>query len=86
LEAPGAANPANRPLNPQLNSGTSQYNSANKSPWGNHPRLQILTIEELLGGAEIDCPPAKHVDVTYKKAQKARKDERADQVELGLED
>ena len=26
------------------------------SPWGKHPRLQILTIEQLLGGKQIDYP------------------------------
>lgn len=38
-----------------------------KSPWGtSHPRLQILTIAELLGGRTIDYPPT--VNVTHKKA------------------
>jgi hypothetical protein len=27
-----------------------------KSPWGNHPRLQVLTIAELLSGKKIDYP------------------------------
>jgi site-specific DNA-methyltransferase (adenine-specific) len=40
-----------------------------KSPWGNHPRLQILTIAELLDGKGIDYPhPA---NVTFKRAPKA---------------
>lgn len=44
-----------------------------KSPWGTkHPRLQILTIEELLNGKRIDCPPLRQVNVTYKRAPKAR--------------
>lgn len=43
-----------------------------KSPWANHPRLQILTIAELLGGKRIDYPPAHEVNVTFKKAPKAR--------------
>lgn len=37
-----------------------------KSPWGNHPRLQILTIAELLAGKRIDYPPT--VNVTHKRA------------------
>jgi len=37
------------------------------SPWGNHPRLQILTIEELLDGKRIDRPPTKDIDTTLKK-------------------
>jgi DNA modification methylase len=40
-----------------------------KSPWGNHPRLQILTIAELLGGKRIDYPPT--INVTHRKAPKA---------------
>lgn len=41
------------------------------SPWENkkYPKLQILTIEELLGGKKIDYPPLRE-DVTLKKAQK----------------
>jgi len=37
-----------------------------KSPWGSHPRLQILTIAELLDGDRIDYPPT--VNVTHKRA------------------
>jgi len=40
-----------------------------KSPWGNHPRLQILTIAELLEGKRIDYPPT--INVTHKRAPKA---------------
>lgn len=40
-----------------------------KSPWRSHPRLQILTITELLEGKGIDYPhPA---NVTFKRAPKA---------------
>ena len=41
-----------------------------KSPWGKHPRIQLLTIEDLLGGKSIDYP--KDTDVTFKKAQRVR--------------
>ena len=27
-----------------------------ESPWGKHPRIQLLTIEDLLGGKSIDYP------------------------------
>ena len=43
-----------------------------KSPWGKYPVLQILTIEELLNGKTIDCPPLGQVNVTFKKAPKAK--------------
>jgi len=40
-----------------------------KSPWGNHPRLQILTIAQLLEGKGIDYPQPSNV--TFKRAPKA---------------
>ncbi|MCK5225244.1 MAG: restriction endonuclease [Planctomycetes bacterium] len=44
------------------------------SPWGKkkHPRLQILTIEDLLSEKQIDCPPLSQVNITFKKAAKAK--------------
>jgi len=44
-----------------------------KSPWGNHPTLQILTIEELLKGKKIDYPHTAGANVTFKKAPKANR-------------
>ncbi len=46
-----------------------------KTPYGNHPRLQILTIRELLEEKRrIDYPPEpSRADLTFKKAPKARK-------------
>ncbi len=51
-----------------------------KSPWGNHPRLQILTIAELFEGKGIDYPhPAGNL--TFKRAPKAETP-RPEQLEL----
>jgi hypothetical protein len=36
------------------------------SPWGKHPRIQILTVDQLLKGERIDYPPAQQASVTYK--------------------
>jgi DNA modification methylase len=44
-----------------------------KSPWGKHPRVQILTISDLLSGKRIDYPPSKQVNVTYKRMRKPLK-------------
>ena len=45
-----------------------------KSPWGtSHPRLQILTVAELLAGKKIDMPPSLDLR-TFKKAPKAKKE------------
>lgn len=39
-----------------------------------HPRLQVLTVAELLEGKTIDMPPVGQVSVTFKKASKAKRD------------
>lgn len=55
-----------------------------KTPYGNHPRLQILTIKELLEGARIDYPPQyARTDMTFKKAPKA-KEKKGDQAILPM--
>ena len=47
-----------------------------ESPWGRHPRLQLLTVAALLDGVRIDSPPSSQVSVTFKKAPKAKGDDR----------
>ena len=54
-----------------------------KSPWGKHPRIQLLTIEDLLGGKSIDYP--KDTDVTFKKAQRVRSNPSEQQKNLPME-
>jgi site-specific DNA-methyltransferase (adenine-specific) len=39
-----------------------------------HPRLQLLTVEELLAGKGIDYPATRHMNVTLKRAPKAERD------------
>lgn len=41
-----------------------------ESPWGKHPKIQLLTIGELLAGKRVDMPPATGVNVTFKKARR----------------
>ena len=53
------------------------------SPWGKHPRIQLLTIENLLGGKSIDYP--QDTDVTFKKAQRVRYDPSEKQKILPME-
>jgi len=44
-----------------------------ESPWRTkHPKVQILTIEELFAGKKIDFPPSRDLR-TFKKAPKAKK-------------
>ncbi|MHB8191784.1 MAG: DNA methyltransferase [Bellilinea sp.] len=56
------------------------------SPWGKHARLQILTIEDLLNGGQIDMPPARQTNVTLKKAPHQKTQTGAMQLPLGDED
>ena len=44
-----------------------------ESPWGKHPKIQLITVSELLKGKRIDMPPAQGVNVTFKKAGKHKK-------------
>lgn len=45
------------------------------SPWGKHPRIQLLTVGELLAGRGIDYPRTAGTNVTLKAAPKAREAE-----------
>lgn len=40
------------------------------SPWGQHPRLQVLTVDDLLAGKMISKPP-RQTSVTFKRAPRA---------------
>ena len=41
--------------------------------WGKkYPKIQLLTIEELLSGRKIEMPPIKQVEATFKKAEKVK--------------
>jgi hypothetical protein len=48
-----------------------------------YPRIQILSIAELLVGKKIEYP--RLLDVTYKKAPRAR-GTAAEQIELGVDE
>ncbi len=54
------------------------------SHWGKHPRLQILTVAELLAGKRIDMPPLRQVSTTFKRAPKARRDLPDTQAQMDL--
>ncbi len=45
-----------------------------ESPWGKHPRLQLLTVGELLEGKGIDYPRTAGVNRTFKRAPGQKKD------------
>ena len=45
-----------------------------QSAWGKHPRLQIMTVGELLDGRQLDAPPPRQTSVTFKRAPRATGD------------
>lgn len=47
------------------------------SPWGptQYPKMQILTIKELLDGKQIDMPPVSQVNQTFKRASKQKRED-----------
>lgn len=50
--------------------------------WGKkYPKLQLLTIKELLAGKKVDMPPIRQVGQTFKKAEKFTRDD-AVQLEI----
>jgi hypothetical protein len=54
----------------RMNAGSGGFY---ESPWGKHPRLQILTVAELLAGKRIDMPQTQGVNVTFQKAPRRRR-------------
>lgn len=53
------------------------------SPWGGkYPRIQILTIEQLLDNRKIDYPGRGIADSTFKKAQRSVLETRVKQTEM----
>jgi DNA modification methylase len=61
-------------LNPPTKDMRSEAASAGfyASPWGErYPRVQLLTVEELLGGAKVNYPPSQ-ANVTLKAAPKVK--------------
>ena len=55
--------------------------------WGKqYPRLQTLTVEELLHGAKrLEMPPQAQTAVTFQQAPKEKPKSEAQQAGLGLE-
>jgi hypothetical protein len=56
-----------------------------KSPWGEHARIQLLTIRELLAGRKIDYPRRRQVSTTYRQARR-HKQYAGEQLSLEVDD
>jgi len=42
------------------------------SEWGSHPKIQLLTVADLLAGKTVNRPPDRQTGATFKKAPKAK--------------
>ena len=52
--------------------------------WGKkYPKIQLFTVADLLAGKQIDMPPIRQVNATFKKAPKAEVPQGEEQ-QLGL--
>ena len=52
-----------------------------QSPWGRHPRMQLLSVAQLLEGGRIDYPVTTGTNLTFKRAARAKR-KAAKQMEL----
>lgn len=57
-----------------------------ESPWGKHPRLQILTVEDILGGKHLDMPPIKPGGTTFKTVKRQVSDDQAALFDTDVEE
>ena len=64
---------------PNLSAGFYSWRALGEDEDGRLPRIQILTIEELLAGKGIDYPPSQHR--TFKVAPKAGVKDRYGEVQ-----
>jgi DNA modification methylase len=53
-----------------------------RTPWGDHPRIQVLTIRELLDGKRINMPPPSQVNITFKRPPSVKSTPAATQASL----
>jgi hypothetical protein len=43
------------------------------STWGRFPKIQLLTVAQLLAGKKIEMPPIKPPEVIYKKTVQVKR-------------
>lgn len=53
------------------------------SPWGKHPRIQLVTIRDLLSGKGLNYPHIEGANVTHRRARRA-KPSQPEELELPL--
>lgn len=54
-----------------------------ESSWGEHPRMQLVTVGELLEGKKLDTPPLHQADRTFKKAPRKSEEHEALKLDVG---
>jgi site-specific DNA-methyltransferase (adenine-specific) len=57
-----------------------------ESPWGKHPKVQLLTVAELLEGKTVDMPRTAGTNRTFKAAPKAKGKKEAHPELFGAEE
>ncbi len=71
--------PATKPMRAEAAAADFYYSPG----WDRHyPRIQILTVEDILRGEGIDCPRLGRSNVTFKKAPRARNRDTDDSNDL----
>jgi hypothetical protein len=50
--------------------------------WSKHPRIQILTVAQLLAGTDVDMPAQSQIAVTFKRAPRVKRVAEATPVAL----
>jgi len=53
-----------------------------KSSWGEHPKVQVVTVGELLDGRRLDTAPLHQADRTFRKAPRASEGHEALQLDV----
>lgn len=48
-----------------------------ESPWGKHPKIQLLTVGELLDGKAVHMPRTEGTNRTFRRAPKAKREKEA---------
>jgi DNA modification methylase len=46
-----------------------------ESPWGKHPKIQVVSVAELMSGKRLDAPPLRQTNVSYARATQPERPE-----------
>lgn len=69
--------PASRPMITE-----AANHGVHESPWGRHPKIQVLTVAELLDGQRFDMPPIQPGGTTYQMPRRVERRGRQSRLDL----